>query len=76
MKEYRCRNCGLPLPSTPLLHYRNMPAAAQYLPHAAAEDAAAELELFQCSGCGLLQLGGAPVPYYREVIRRRLSRRR
>lgn len=32
-------------------------------------DAGADLDIFQCSGCGLVQLASGPVPYYREVIR-------
>lgn len=32
-------------------------------------DRGCDLELYQCDACGLLQLKGAPVSYYREVIR-------
>ncbi len=48
-----------------------MPAAAQHLPDAEslAADRGVDLELFQCSGCGLVQLVAPPVSYYREVIR-------
>ncbi len=28
-----------------------------------------DLDIYQCSGCGLVQLTAEPVPYYREVIR-------
>lgn len=67
----RCRVCAEPLPATPCLHYHDMPGAAQGFPDAAglAGDRGAELALFECAACGLLQLPGAPVPYYREVIR-------
>jgi len=32
-------------------------------------DTGVDLEVCQCSGCGLVQLSNAPVPYYREVVR-------
>lgn len=32
-------------------------------------DHGVDLEIFQCTGCGLVQTKGDPVPYYREVIR-------
>jgi SAM-dependent methyltransferase len=48
-----------------------MPDSAQYLPQAAnlKNDRGCRLEVFQCSGCGLVQLGNKPVGYYKEVIR-------
>ena len=48
-----------------------MPRAAQHLPDAnnLINDESVTLEVFQCSGCGLVQLGNKPVDYYREVIR-------
>jgi 2-polyprenyl-3-methyl-5-hydroxy-6-metoxy-1,4-benzoquinol methylase len=48
-----------------------MPKGAQYLPDISSlkEDVGVDLEVFQCSGCGLVQLSNDPVPYYREVIR-------
>lgn len=66
-----CRVCGRPLYSQPLLRFANMPRAAQHLPGAEdlAEERGVDLDVFQCSGCGLVQLAGPPVPYYREVIR-------
>lgn len=66
-----CRVCGEVLFSTPLLHYRNMPFAAQGFPDSVmlAQDRGVDLVLRQCSSCGLVQLLDPPVPYYREVIR-------
>jgi len=32
-------------------------------------DIGVELKVYQCAGCGLVQLSNDPVPYYREVIR-------
>ncbi|MCE5336666.1 MAG: class I SAM-dependent methyltransferase [Desulfobacteraceae bacterium] len=67
----RCRVCGSDFFKKPLLRYANMPGAAQHLPDAAslARDRGIDLEVCQCSGCGLVQLSNDPVPYYREVIR-------
>jgi hypothetical protein len=48
-----------------------MPGSAQGFPDAAglAYDRGADLDLYQCGACGLVQLPGRPVSYYREVIR-------
>lgn len=67
----RCRACTAPLTAPPVLSYRNMPGAAQNFPDTAtlADDSGQDLDLHECATCGLLQLAGPPVPYYREVIR-------
>lgn len=66
-----CRICAAPLGAVPVLAYRNMPGAAQHFPNAAelANDRGSDLDIYECSECGLIQLACAPVPYYREVIR-------
>ena len=66
-----CRVCGHKFFKEPLLGYENMPKAAQCLPDAGSlkNDKGIDLDLCQCSGCGLVQLSGPPVSYYREVIR-------
>jgi len=66
-----CRVCGHKFFEEPLLRYENMPKAAQCLPDAGSlkNDKGIDLDLCQCSGCGLVQLSGPPVSYYREVIR-------
>ncbi len=48
-----------------------MPSSAQGFPDAAtlAQDHPHDLDLLQCPACGLVQIAGKPVPYYREVIR-------
>jgi SAM-dependent methyltransferase len=63
--------CSRPLPERCLLHFRNMPKAAQFLPdeRQLAEDAGIDLDIFQCAACGLVQTSNEPVPYYREVVR-------
>jgi len=70
-KNKKCRVCGNNLYEEPLLSYENMPKAAQYLPdkNALKSDKGVDLEVCQCSGCGLVQLSNDPVPYYKEVIR-------
>ena len=66
-----CKVCGNPLFGAPLLDYPNMPGVAQHLPdtQTVAEDRGFDLEIRQCSGCGLVQIASEPVPYFREVIR-------
>ena len=71
MKAMNCRVCGGKLFNEPLLHYENMPKAAQFLPDAKSlkNDKGIRLEIYQCSGCGLVQLTNNPVSYFKEVIR-------
>jgi SAM-dependent methyltransferase len=66
-----CRVCGHEFRKEPLLRYENMPGAAQFLPdgNSVKSDKGVDLEVCQCSGCGLVQLSGGPVSYYRDVIR-------
>ncbi len=67
----KCRVCSGDFFKAPLLKYENMPAAAQFLPDK--EDIKTEkgvdLEVCQCSACGLVQLSNEPVHYYKDVIR-------
>ena len=67
----QCRICGQEIPGNPLLSYQNMPKSAQFFPalDEADTECGVDLHLYQCGACGMLQLGGDPVPYYREVIR-------
>jgi len=71
MEINKCIVCNHRLFKEPLLQYKNMPGAAQFLPDAKSlkSDKGVDLEVCQCSGCGLVQLATRPVPYYREVIR-------
>ena len=66
-----CRVCGHRLFDRPLLRYRNMPKSAQLLPGVEdlPHDRGVNMDIRQCTGCGLVQLDSEPVPYYREVIR-------
>lgn len=67
----KCRVCGHNFFKEPLLRYKNMPSAAQYLPDVESleSDKGIDLEVCQCSGCGLVQLSNVSVTYYKEVIR-------
>jgi 2-polyprenyl-3-methyl-5-hydroxy-6-metoxy-1,4-benzoquinol methylase len=71
MTIHKCRVCDENFFETPLLKYANMPSIAQHLPDkdSLREDRGIDLEICQCSGCGLVQLSNDPVDYYREVIR-------
>ncbi len=71
MKTNKCRVCGSNFFEKPLLKYRNMPSVAQNFPDKENldKDKGLDLEVFQCSGCGLVQLNNEPVAYFKEVIR-------
>jgi len=69
--NHRCRVCAKPLSETRLLQFKNMPKAAQFLPDAEtlAQDQGVDLDVYQCVGCGLVQISNEPVSYYKEVVR-------
>ncbi len=66
-----CRVCHNNFFSEPLLHYDNMPKISQFFPDVKSlkNDSGMVIEVYQCSGCGLVQLNSKPVPYYKKVIR-------
>ncbi|MBF0299045.1 MAG: methyltransferase domain-containing protein [Oligoflexia bacterium] len=66
-----CRVCGHDFYNKPLLQYKNMPKAAQFLPDANSlkSEKGIDLDVCMCSGCGLIQLNSEPVSYYKEVVR-------
>jgi SAM-dependent methyltransferase len=66
-----CRVCKNRLFKEPLITLRNVPCSAQNFPEKSElrKDRGITLKIYQCSGCGLVQLVCKPVPYYREVIR-------
>lgn len=66
-----CRCCGNSFIPVPVLSYRNMPAKAQNFPleKNLNEDKGIDLDILQCPDCGLIQIGGEPVDYYRDVLR-------
>ncbi len=67
----KCRICKSNCFDEPLLRYTNMPSSAQGFPDLKGlkNDNGSDLNLFQCSSCGLVQLSEKPVSYYKEVIR-------
>jgi len=67
----KCRVCGHDFFAKPLLRYENMPRAAQFLPDTESleSDQGIDLDVCQCSGCGLVQLSNDAVHYYKEVVR-------
>ncbi|MEY4593286.1 MAG: hypothetical protein RIR18_2181 [Pseudomonadota bacterium] len=69
--QQHCRVCQGPLFPDPLLYYAEMPASAQgFLSQAElGTEQGQGIRVVQCVACGLVQLDGEPVPYYREVIR-------
>lgn len=66
----KCIVCGSQLPP-PMLKFHNMPASAQDIPTSEelGNDTGIDLRLCQCGHCGLVQLDGSPVSYYKTVIR-------
>ena len=66
-----CRVCNNEFFENPILQFKNMPKSAQNFPDESSisEDKGTDLDVYQCSGCGLVQLNCEPVSYYKEVIR-------
>jgi 2-polyprenyl-3-methyl-5-hydroxy-6-metoxy-1,4-benzoquinol methylase len=66
-----CRVCGDVFFKEPILQFKNMPKSAQNFPdeNSLLEDKGVDLDIYQCTGCGLVQLNCEPVSYYKEVIR-------
>lgn len=67
----RCRCCESEIKSLPILHYENMPKAAQNFPtqDELLQETGSSLSIFQCPYCGLIQILDKPVEYYKDVIR-------
>jgi SAM-dependent methyltransferase len=65
-----CRLCATPLPESPAIHLENVPRRIQFFPNEQQldEDTGAELEVFQCPGCGLVQLNSEPVVYVESAL--------
>lgn len=67
----RCKVCHNLLFSKPIFELNRAPKSAQYFPirNNIHKDRGLKLRVYQCSGCGLVQLKTKPVHYFREVIR-------
>jgi 2-polyprenyl-3-methyl-5-hydroxy-6-metoxy-1,4-benzoquinol methylase len=70
-ERVKCSVCASDCFEEMLLSYANMPLSAQGFPDLKSlkNDNGSDLNLFQCSSCGLVQLSEKPVSYYKEVIR-------
>lgn len=70
MSPSLCRLCASPILGEPSFRLGDVPRSAQGLPLATELhlDTGQDLAVFQCRDCGLVQLTGEPVPYFREVI--------
>ncbi|MDO4866002.1 MAG: class I SAM-dependent methyltransferase [Clostridia bacterium] len=69
---HKCIVCGKELDErTHLMRISGMPRGAQYIltKEEVDDDRPVDLQLCQCSGCGLVQFDCEPVDYYRDVIR-------
>tara|TARA_Y100000310_G_scaffold11865_1_gene12358 strand:- start:788 stop:1774 length:987 start_codon:yes stop_codon:yes gene_type:complete len=64
-----CKICTEEL--EPLLAYNKQPSRAQHFPDdkTIPYDLGIPLEVFQCTGCGTVQIPATPVDYYEEAIR-------
>ena len=69
LAEQGCKICGDGLDS--LLTYNKQPSRAQHFPDEKTipYDLGIPLEVFQCTGCGTVQIPLDPVDYYEEAIR-------
>ncbi len=70
-KEMKCRGCAGIICEKPMLSYKNMPGSAQgFLKlEQISQEKGIDIDIYQCPYCGLVQILGEPVPYYRDVIR-------
>lgn len=66
-----CIVCGAKLIDNPIYVCRKMPAESQNLPDASSlnDDIPIDINLCQCSGCGLVQFDCDPVSYYKDSTR-------
>ena len=69
LAEEGCRICGDNLET--LIAYNQQPSRAQHFPdeQTIPYDLGIPLEVFQCNGCGTVQIPSDPVDYYEEAIR-------
>lgn len=69
--KIKCRCCKTDFSKKAVLELKNMPKSAQFFPtrEEACSESGVDVSIAQCPYCGLIQLEGEPVPYFREVIR-------
>ena len=68
---HKCNLCKSDLFHQPLLELHNVPKSAQYFldEEDLKTDKGIDLVIYQCSGCGVVQIKNEPVHYYKDVIR-------
>ena len=66
----KCKICFGILFFKPILKLKRMPKAAQFFPtkNEFKKDKGINLNIYQCSKCGMTQLNSAPVKYYKSAI--------
>jgi 2-polyprenyl-3-methyl-5-hydroxy-6-metoxy-1,4-benzoquinol methylase len=67
---HKCKICFGILFSKPILKLKRIPKAAQFFPTKKEfkKDKGINLNIYQCSKCGMVQLNSKPVKYYKSVI--------
>lgn len=65
----KCRSCTGDLFNHPLLTYPQSPNSAQGFQDFPTAESCVELNIYQCTCCGLVQHDLLPVPYFKDVIR-------
>jgi 2-polyprenyl-3-methyl-5-hydroxy-6-metoxy-1,4-benzoquinol methylase len=66
----KCKICFGIFFSKPILKLKRIPKAAQFFPtkNEFKKDKGINLNIYQCSKCGMVQLNSKPVKYYKSVI--------
>jgi 2-polyprenyl-3-methyl-5-hydroxy-6-metoxy-1,4-benzoquinol methylase len=66
----KCKICYGKIFLKPILRLKKIPKAAQFFPSKKKfkSDKGINLNIYQCSECGMVQLKSAPVKYYKSVI--------
>ncbi len=67
----KCIVCGGKFYDEPLMEMDNLPKSAQNIPNLEDldKDKGITIKLCQCKNCGLVQIDGEPVKYYKDTIR-------
>ena len=68
---FTCRLCDNKIARKPILTLNGMPIAAQHFlneDQIKTQDKSIDLDILQCTDCGLVQLDIKPVSYYKSVI--------
>jgi SAM-dependent methyltransferase len=69
MMKKKCKFCNNFLFNKSLIEFKDAPNSAQNFSFKKKFKSSIRLQLYQCSGCGLVQVTNKPVAYYKSVIR-------